>query len=166
MSATESTDDRQHTLASGGKQLANLALARLVPLGAAGPSVDGVASAALSFIHDQYFSAVEHLLRAGFSTDHPLLADFARLTLTDIGLRDLGFPESTKLSVSVYNHDKSYKAPCANCGAEFTDFAGHDDQYDENQQAWTHVTTQECPSCGAHTRLVYTLNNVEVSENP
>ena len=163
MSATESIDERQHVLSVGGKQLASQALARLVPIGTARGDL---ASPLLHFLHGEYFSSVHLLLRMGFSTKDPLLVDFARLVLTDAGLRDLGFSEGAVLSIAVYNHHKVDEIPCANCGAETTDYMGHDSQYDENQQAWTHVTSQKCNSCGTHTRFVFTLNKVEVSENP
>lgn len=162
MSVTESIDELHHVLSMEGKQLAGQALTRLVPIGIAR---DDLASSLLCFLHGEYSSAVHHLLHMGFSTKDPLLEDFARLVLTDAGLRDLGFSDGVALSIAVYNHDKSDNIPCANCGTESTDFAGNDQLYDENQQAWTHVTTQECLSCGAHTRLVYTLNKVEVEKN-
>ena len=162
MSATESIDELHHVLSTEGKQLAGQALTRLVPIGIAG---DDLASALLCFLHGEYSSAVHHLLRVGFSAKDPLLGDFARLVLTDAGLRDLGFPDDTSLSVAVYNHDKSDNVPCANCGEESTDFDGHDQLYDENQQAWTNVTTQKCHSCGESTRLIFTLNKVEVEKN-
>lgn len=163
MSATESIDELHHVLSTEGKQLASQALARLLPVGTAN---NDIAQSLLYFLHGDYFSSVYHLLDMGFSTKDPLVVDFARLVLTDAGLRDLGFPDDALLSVAVYNHHKADETPCANCGAESTDFDGHDQLYDENQQAWTNVTTQKCPSCGAHTHLVFTLNKIEVEKNP
>ena len=166
MSRTENTD-AAHVLSNDGFEKVRVLFHSLLESADIKAHVDTLAQAVRCFVGRDFFGLVGHLNTVEWDGDRrALFYSLARITLTDIGLADLGIPIDTRVATEAINlfSNVDAAAMCAVCGSEDTNFEGGDDVYDEATQKHAVHRTYKCCDCKCRTNYVFHLAEVKVED--